>query len=279
MLPPTPALRRAFTTTTRRLVGPESPSFIEIPAVKLPKTHPRTRAKGVLPVPRNLFPETRPDKASPEYLAAATKEPSAPRHKSTEPESAAYQEWAARMAEKRRSNLREGLTELKERKERLEGRRKQVLEKRNTERDAALMKAEAEDVRLTLPSVLSTMRIQPKGVVPDPRREERLEEMRARREEMEQEKFEERQRAVHDLYLNASKFILTEAQLDKAIEEQFKESMRTHLDLPLMLPPTIREMMVRKEKGNTGMTTTGEELSVLEIGGELTGGKLGNFRQ
>ena len=273
MLPPAPALRRAFATTARRLVGPESPSFIEIPVVSLPKTHPAARAKGILPVPKNLFPSTHPEKGTPEYLAAATPEPTAPRFVAGEAEAAAYQDWQARMAEKRRTNLREGLSELKVRKEKRENARKALLTTRNSERDAALTKAEADDVRLTLPSVLSTLRIDGNGILPDPRRAERLEEKRVRLDEIRKKKYAERQRAVHDLYLSASKFILTEAQLDEVIDQQFKERDASQAMFMSTMPPSVRELLTRKENP-AGNLSSDDVTNMLEISGELTGGKM-----
>ncbi|KAF8251732.1 hypothetical protein K440DRAFT_39688 [Wilcoxina mikolae CBS 423.85] len=271
MLPPTPSLRRAFSSTTKRLVGPESPSFIEIPTARLPNPVPKKQPKGILPTPKNLFPPSRPEKGTPKYIAAATLERRKPPSKPTDAETAAFQNWHLAMAEKRRQNLREGLRELKQRKEDLEKKRKDVLKKRNAERDIALQQAEAEDVRLTLPSVLSTMRLESKGL-PDPRREERLKEMAERREQILKEKVEERQQLVHELYMNASNFILTEAELDKAIEEGFKES-DMEPEFGRYLPATVREMLSRNERVGFGSP---EDLGavVLDVGGALTGGKM-----
>jgi len=175
------------------------------------------------------------------------------------------------MAEKRRQNLREGLKELKQRKEDLEKKRKDILRQRNEARDIALNQTEAEDVRLTLPSVLSTMRIETKGL-PDPRREERLKEMAERREKILKQKAEERQQLVHELYMNASNFILTEAELDRAIEEGFKES-DLDPDMGRYIPPTVREMLTRNERGGLGSPEDFGAVT-LDVGGALTGGRM-----
>jgi len=273
MLPPMTAFRRAFSTSSRWLiVGPESPKFAEVPTVKLPKTHPFPRRKGILPRPKNLFPATKPEKGTPRYLAAATPEPTRKRATPADAETKAFQEWQAHMAEKRRSNLREGLTELKAQKEAKEKKRALILKERNSARNEALMKAEREDVRLTLPSVLSTLRAEASGL-PDPRRQERLEEMRERRERQLAKKQEERQMLLHELYVSASEFILTEAQLDKAIETTFTERDEPYSGN--QLPPTMQEMLSRRTWQNS---SDPEEVAVGEVGGALTGGSFPSKR-
>ncbi|KAA8896179.1 hypothetical protein FN846DRAFT_966092 [Sphaerosporella brunnea] len=280
MLPPhSPALRRAFGTSARRLVGPEHPNFIEIPRVKLPKAAPPQRKKGILPKPRTLFPDSRPEKGTIEYTKKATPlpKPQISDHPQA-PEAKAFQEWQAAMASKRRANLREGMRLLKKRKVSIELARAKILRERSKLREEKLAAAEREDVRLTLPSILSTIRLQEKGLK-DPDRAQRLQEMAARREAQVQKKKQERQQLIHELYLNAGDFILTERDLDRAIDEQFREKDQTQVYLERTKPPTVREMLVQKERnaqgeGLGGMGLGAEESAILEVGGALTGGRM-----
>ena len=225
-----------------------------------------------------LFPETRPGKGTVAYLKKTTPKPFLRQRKArAEPlddETKALQEWQAAMAAKRRSNLREGLSEIKERKGHYEERRAAAFKARSALRDQVLEKALRNDVRLTLPSVLSTMRLQEKGL-PDPRREERLKEMRAGREKILKEQSEERQNMVHELYMSAGDFILTEIQLDRAIEEKFKE-VDLKIISPVTKPPTVREMLVQKERisKGEGLNIDDSDNVILEVGGALTGGRM-----
>jgi len=269
-----PILRRTFSTTRRYLVGPESPDFIEVPRANLPKVVIPHRPKGILPVPRTIFPETRPDKGTAAYLKKTIPQPRKTRATPSEVEKKAFQEWQIAMAVKRRSNLREGLSEIKARKEHAENKRAAAFKARSLLRDEVLEKALRNDVRLTLPSVLSTTRLQEKGL-PDPRREERLEEMSARREKLLKEKSAERQNMVHELYMSAGDFILTEAQLEKVIAEKFKEvDLKMHS--PTTKPPTVREMLIQKERisKGEGLNIDDSDNVILEVGGALTGGRM-----
>ncbi|KAI5853552.1 hypothetical protein BZA05DRAFT_336714 [Tricharina praecox] len=267
-------LRRTFSTTPRRLVGPESPQFIEVPRAHLPRVVIPFRPKGILPVPRTIFPETRPDKGTAAYLKKTIPKPRTTRATPSDSETRAFQEWQAAMATKRRSNLREGLHEIKERKEHYEEKRATAFKARSVLRDQALEKALRNDVRLTLPSVLSTTRLQEKGL-PDPRREERLREMSARRKQILKERSAERQSMVHELYMSAGDFILTEAQLDKAIDEKFKD-MDLKIGSPATRPPTVREMLVQKDRisKGEGLNIDDSDNVILEVGGALTGGRM-----
>ncbi|KAI5804558.1 hypothetical protein EDC01DRAFT_643881, partial [Geopyxis carbonaria] len=267
------AARRAFSTTARRLVvAPESPKFIEVPTVELPRTFKPRRQKGILPEPKNLFPRKQPNKGTPEYLEAATKERTRVRHTPTEAETRAFQEWNTAMAEKRRQNLREGLTQLKQQKEEQEAKKAFILKQRNEERNAALNQAEREDVRLTLPSVLSTLRHEPKGL-PDPNREERLAAMQQRREALEAEQKEHIREMVHELYMSAGDFIVTEQQLDVAIDDAFGEGIYAGDVASKQL--SIRDMLEEKNRsGRNNMMGIFREKGISDVAGALTGGRL-----
>ncbi|RPB21621.1 hypothetical protein L211DRAFT_752523, partial [Terfezia boudieri ATCC MYA-4762] len=214
---------RAFSTTpTPQKVAPESPKFIEIP--QPPRTPPLWKpiVKGKLPPPKTIFPSVGPDKTSEEYLALVTPEPTKPKAAPThKPEDAAYIEWKAKMAARRRQNFREGIIELAEKKKAFDDKRARVLEKRAAERQELLNRKEREDVRLTLPSVLSTIK-NAEGFQ-DPDRRGRLKGSRTKLKKHIAAKLEARREQLHNLYLNASSFLLTDKQLDMAIDAEFDE--------------------------------------------------------
>lgn len=127
------------------------------------------------------------------------------------------------MADKRRQNLREGLTELHDRRVKSDAVTARRTARRQAERQALIDAAEREDERLTNPSITALMQgiATENGRLPDPNREQRLAEMRARVEAKEAEKASDRQDALHTLYMHARNFIVNEQQLDKAIDATF----------------------------------------------------------
>lgn len=252
--------RRAFSTSPRPLrISPESPAYVEIPRPPTVRAFTPARQKGKLPHPKSI-----PYKLSPE---PATNEP-APRKPPTgvDAETAAYIVWKGKLAESRRRNLREGMTELQQRQRGQEERRAKVLARRNQEREALLAAKQREDVRLTLPSVLSTLRMDD-GSHMERIGEERLAEKRAVWEQKEAEKSRARMECFHELYLNAKDFILTEKQLDEAIEREFTQ--RDHLYKTL--PQTVEDMLLQVQN-NRGLF--GRDPKMMEIAGHLTGAKL-----
>jgi len=78
---------------------------------------------------------------------------------------------------------------------------------------------------------------------------------------------------LHELYVSASEFILTEAQLDKAIETTFTERDEPYSGN--QLPPTMQEMLSRRTWQNS---SDPEEVAVGEVGGALTGGSFPSKR-
>ncbi|KAF8471694.1 hypothetical protein BDZ91DRAFT_846346 [Kalaharituber pfeilii] len=268
-----PTFQRLFSTSSQlHRIAPESPRFVEIP--QPPRTPPSWKpiVKGKLPQPKEIFRSVGPDKTSAEYLALVTPEPTkrkvAPPGK---PEDAVYISWKARMAEKRRRNLREGLIELAQKKKDFDDLRKRILERRTAERQALIEKKEREDVRLTLPSVLSTLKKpEPFG---DPNREARLKTVAKRLNRREWRKAAAREELIHNLYLNASNFLLTEKQLDMAIDQEFVDQ-----SVVKIFPPNTADMMAKKIRkptmANFGGSTAAESELLMEVSGALTGGKL-----
>ncbi|TKA62999.1 hypothetical protein B0A49_08886 [Cryomyces minteri] len=279
--------RNFSSTPSPRAIGPESPKYIDIPQPPQQFYPPRPRIKGILPLPRNVFRGI--DKASPEYLAAVTPEPRTPR----DPALAAGESriaWKQRMAASRRKNLREGIVELTVRKEQTDKFLAQRGARRQAERQALIERKEREDEELTNPSITRVMKMLHKGVLPDPGRAERLEDMRAKVAQKEQGKVEDRQDALHTLYMQARDFITNEAQLNEAVERVFGTA-----EAPVTFgtqygggesiwntgkPDTVQDMLNKANKTggssmeqNEGYTSLTQK-RVKRIAEQLTGGKI-----
>ncbi|KAG0135248.1 hypothetical protein HOY82DRAFT_536936 [Tuber indicum] len=262
-LAPTYMKRTLTTTAALQDVGPESPHYIDMPTSPVIRPYRKPPPKGKLPRPR---PITENFKSTLE----ATLEPLKPHQAgpAANEEAKSYIEWKNKMSAMRRCNLREGLSELRKRAMQTAQRRKEALEKRNKERDELLNTAMREDVRLTLPSVLSTLRSE--DITTMHRMTlERVEEKNRLRLAKEQEKTEEKMEMLHELYLNAREFLLTEEDLDEAIAKTFKSQNA----LVKRYPPTMEDML--RDIENTGASFgTESNPRLIEVAGALTGGKL-----
>ncbi|KAL9128856.1 MAG: hypothetical protein Q9217_002545 [Psora testacea] len=288
--PHTPAT--AAHSPTAAAIPPESPKFIPIPRPVQPQAILRPWVKGVLPVPRKIFPEHGPDKASPNYLASTTPEPlphNVDRHR--DPRTADFASYKARQAENRRNNLRESLIELRFRKERTDSvvaaksRKKQAFNRARREAP------QREDERLTNATVLQSDIPRRHTILPDPDREARL---AAKRENVARHtvaKEEERRDMLHTLYINAGTFITTGSQLDQVVDrvfdnvEQFTNDEKRGQNIwNLGFPETVEEMLggkasgvrVNRPKALDNALVSRKELHdhrMTRIGEELTGGK------
>lgn len=144
----------------------------------------------------------------------------------------------------------------------------------------------------TVTAEMSHMQI---GNVPDPKREVRLVEAAVKVRAKEQALEEQRQDALHTLYMHARSFITTEAQLDTEIDKIFTEKPFADIvgqDNPygdpnaqsiwdaVGAPPTVQDML-QKVNGTqkttmdiyrTAELPTGKRL--VKLAEELTGGKM-----
>ncbi|KAI9681740.1 MAG: hypothetical protein M1829_000485 [Trizodia sp. TS-e1964] len=213
-----PHTRKFAVSLCVRNISPESPEFIDIPEPPQQQYPPRPRIKGVLPVPRNIFPSRAANKTSPEYLASVTREPA--QSDVTLPNDARAS-WKRRMAHSRRTNLREGLTELYHRKQKVDRYLAVRGAQRRADRGLLLKLPQREDDRLTAPSVPAAMKKLQAGALLDPNRAHRIEVGAARVLKQQQKKAAERQAALHSLYMRARDFITTEEQLNAVIEKLF----------------------------------------------------------
>ncbi|MCJ1455424.1 hypothetical protein MMC28_005779 [Mycoblastus sanguinarius] len=292
--------RFSTSTAAKAQLSPESPKFIEIPRPVQPQQIYRPFVKGVLPVPRQLFPRKTKsgvtDKAAPDYLANITPEPiedkTRPR-KIEDPKTAEFVSWKARQAEARRRNLRESLIELQQRKRQMDGVVAARSLRKQAERTRVLSAPEREDERLTNPSVLTSETPTKHHLLPDPNRTARLARKRENVARIEAMRQENRRNALHTLYINAGSFITTGAQLDRVIDQAFDDESQFSTDQRhgeniwnLGFPETVQELLRKANKapgsqkamdsaeGNAGVTRE----RMRRIGEELTGGKMEEIR-
>lgn len=221
--------------------------------------------KGTLPVPRELFPASRPDKGSPEYLANTTADPldknKIPTHKLTE--SARHK---TKMSEVRKSQLREGLTGLHARKEAEINTMACASRAKQLQRDALLKQSEREDARLT--NVSTTRQMDPNSTTSLAALEAEVaitkklhEQKLANLGRVEAEKHAIKMDALHTLYMNARKFVTTEKQLDEMIRKQF--------DSDPNVQPSHADFETTRGKG-TSMWNFGPPDSVKDMVNEAT---------
>ena len=271
-------------------IPPESPKYIAIPQSRQIERVNRPWIKGVLPIPRKIFPRSlKKDKTSPEYIQATTPTPKVlvkplPKDLSV----AEYITYKAKQATARRRNLREGITELYN--------RKQLMDHEVATRSAAkqaqnrrLLYAPArDDEQFTATSVPHAIQPSIHRGLPDPNREERVAEMRRRTQAQLAAKREERLNMLHTLYMNARDFITTEAELEKLVDnvfddqEQFSTAYTTGENIwNLGHPETVKTLLGIQER--TGPQTaidraegygTVTRKRLNRIAEELTGGKM-----
>jgi hypothetical protein len=285
---------RAFTTTAAPLaVPPEAPNFVDVPQSYQPDLVIPRRQKGILPVPRELFPPRQPDKPSEEYIARATRDKSA---KNVVPESkmSELDKYRTRMALTRKKHLREGLLELHKREEAMTQLVAIRSEQKRKERERLISQAERVDERLTNSSVPQAMMPGKALKINEADVEARYKKKMSNLEKQWREKAEERREALHTLYMNARSFITTDEQLDAAIEKAFPKGNNPEFATDTKLgdniwnvgsPATIADLLdagasrVRKDFSKAGLTETDHKFAIDQermkrIAEELSGGKM-----
>ena len=282
---------RSLSSTAPTLkVGPESPLFIEVPQARQQRYPPRRQLKGVLPIPRKLFPRNGTNKTSADYLAATTPEPTkreASPASSSKSQQEDYIAWKRRLATARRQNLRESLIGLRQRKDRIDRAIAYRGAQRSEERERLVNQKQREDDRLTGPTITAAMKKLQLGSLPDPDREQRVGEQQSRYLSKQAEKDTQRKDTLHTLYMHAQDFITSEAQLVDEIERTFKPVPTEWAgdvaggNIWNTGPPdTVQDMLnsvdqadgkaIRRHEGYARLT----QERVTRIAEELTGGKM-----
>ncbi|KKY25164.1 hypothetical protein UCRPC4_g01970 [Phaeomoniella chlamydospora] len=290
---PTCSPARAFSTSTaRRSVPPESPDYIHVPRSIQPEQRLPPRIRGTLPVPREIFPAKNPEKLEQQFLEKATR----PRKEPFDPRTATQvQIKKFRMAQLRREYLREGLSELRNRKSKID---KQLAERnriKTAEREQLTAQSEREDERLTSSSVLQGMLSSKGGFTIDPKWEERYRERVAKTKEHSDRLDDMRKDALHTLYMNARDFIVTEEALDAEIDRVFPFDKDPAFRTPsgqgkdiwfTGVPPTVTELLQktvspernisRRVSDIDGSSTTARTASerAKKLAESLSGGKM-----
>lgn len=284
-------LRNFSTTSSNLIVPPEAPHYIDVPLSVQEDQRIRRRVRGVLPVPREIFPVRQSDKPSPAYLARATKDA----NRRTEP-TTEQMAWRQHMTDVRKQHLRDGLVELHQRKgshiERMTARSTA----KTSAREVLLRQPPREDDRLTSASILKEMKPVKQPTLPSPNQEGILAVKRANVEKKAAEKREERRDSLHTLYMKARNFITTEEQLAEEVRNVFPDGTNQDWvnsrgqEAPniwgLGVPPTVANMVesittsTNPERSQRAQSTT--ELGqynvsqdrLKKIAEELTGGKI-----
>lgn len=300
---------RSFTTVQRRLaVGPEHPRYIEVPEPPQQSSPYRPFPKGRLPVPRDVFAGSAgKDRAADEEIAKATPTPTV----QTRHPRGSRDAWRQKMAAARRSNLREGVKSLRERKTKTETSLRERVAQKQAEREALVQMPEREDERLTTASTGLDVRKLLHGPLEDPTRDARLAHKARNLTLHTAAKRANRMDNLHTLYMNARNFIVTPQQLDSAIDAEFgtperprefgqgtdqnspsygdADTGRWSSEVTSMWaygkPATVQNMLERATKGDSGKVLKAVEVAggapenivqgrVRRIAEKLTGGKM-----
>lgn len=283
-----PASAATTSNSAKGQIPPESPKFISVPRSAQEQAIYRPFVKGILPVPRQIFPrKMKKDKTSIEYLLSTTPEPKPSSEPPRNPTAASLHNYRTKQAAARRANLREGLIELHQRKQRIDRRRAKVGAMRHAYAQKQLYAPIPDDERLTRASVPRVMR-SPRGALPDPDRAARVQAMRERTVAKETQRRENQCNMLHTLYMNARSFIVTPEQLDQVIDREFDDLSQFNNDNTkgenvwnLGYPETVQQLLanlnksaggkaVDRSENYSGITT--ERLD--RIAEELTGGKM-----
>ncbi|KAH0836041.1 hypothetical protein AYO21_02683 [Fonsecaea monophora] len=280
-----PAPNRAFSSSSpRAYIPPESPAFVDVPEPLQTIRDSQARPKGILPVPRELFPSRRPDKPGQQYLDNVTPDP-LPKNIPPPDHLTETGKYKRRMAELRKTHLRSALKELHTRKTSIDTTIAARSAAKQRERTRLLSQAEREDVRLTNVSVPSAMRPQK---IHELSIEEELANYNARKAAHEARlaaKHEDRLDKLHTLYMNSRTFITDREQLSAAIEKAFTTT--GSIWRKDGRPDTVEEMIKRgrdrtADQGRGGMMLFSDvneralkdQERMKKIAEKLSGGKL-----
>ncbi|OAA37462.1 hypothetical protein NOR_07161 [Metarhizium rileyi] len=199
-------------------VPPESPSYIRLPTPPQSDEFKPSRVRGLLPIPREIFPRAEGDrKIQREYVHKTAPCSTKPFRKAT----TEAQKWKIAMAESRRTNLKDGLDALWLRRQEMDKSRNELVSHKFNKHNKAGAAPERDDDRFTRSTILNA--IMDTRVYPDPDRFARTERSRTRVLVKEKQKMEARRDALMELYTSASSFIVHENELKAKIDEVFAE--------------------------------------------------------
>ncbi|KAF3004421.1 hypothetical protein E8E13_010365 [Curvularia kusanoi] len=212
---------RQFSSTPAALaLGPQSPNYIDVPQPKQPTFPLDPPVKGHLPIPRDIFKTRNPHpKESDVFLRRTTKDPKERKLPGPFSRDADVRLYKQRLAETRKEALKEGVKELHARKVTSEAQHLARIQKSGEQRTKLAMAPRREVDILTETSVSKGVRDFLAGTLPTV--DKNIEARKRAYERKQAAQQAVRESRLHDLYTNARTFIVSEDQLDKAIEEAF----------------------------------------------------------
>ncbi|KAJ4383779.1 hypothetical protein N0V86_000622 [Didymella sp. IMI 355093] len=211
---------RHFSSTPAALaLGPQSPNYIEVPQPAQPTFPIEPDVKGHLPIPRDIT-KTRSQHANVEsFLRRTTKDAKDRKAPGPFSRDVDFRLHKQRLADARKAALKEGVKELHARKVSSEAQHLDRIQKSGELRRTLATAPRREVDTLTETSVAKGVRDFLAGTLPAP--EKNIEARRRAYEKRMAAQEAVRQSRLHDLYTNARTFIVSEEQLDSAIEDAF----------------------------------------------------------
>lgn len=219
---PSAAALRTFSTTAPHLdvdIPPESPRFINLPDPPQSSERKLPPVRGVMPVPREIFHRRNngAHKVQPGFVDQTV--PRSQAELAGEAPRSERAAWKRLMAESRRQALGAGISSLWERKQTREARAKGRAESHRLRNLMAANAPERLDDVYTRGTV--TQHTLETRVIRDPLYKERKLESQVRTASLQQARSEARKDALQRLYVEAGRFIVSEDQLNKKIDEIF----------------------------------------------------------
>ncbi|KAJ4397698.1 hypothetical protein N0V93_001932 [Gnomoniopsis smithogilvyi] len=271
-------------------IPPESPKFFSLPDLPQSDETKPPPVKGRLPVPRQIFTKRAhgAHKISPDFVNDTA--PYSRAESVGEPPKSDKDAWKRLMAESRRTALGEGVTNLWRRKlarDKKAQSKSAANAKRN--RDAGFAPERLDDVYTRGTVTQATLETK---VVRDPDYVERQQESAARTAAIQAAKSEARKDAIQRLYVEASQFIVTEADLAARIDavftddyfvktgksrgDMYAENWWASIGQPVTVAQKLAELkgrtraMTEAYRPQSDKTTKRQKI----VAGELTGGAL-----
>ncbi|KAF9699277.1 hypothetical protein EKO04_003286 [Ascochyta lentis] len=235
---------RPFSSTPSALaLGPQSPNYIEVPQPAQPTFPLDPNLKGHLPIPRDIF-NTRNQhpKHSDAFLRKSTKDAKDPKTPGPFSRDADLRLYKQRLADARKDALRDGVKELHARKLASDAHHLHRIQKSGELRTQLAMAPRRQVDVLTETSVSKGVRDFLADALPPANKN--IDARRRAYDRRQAAHHAVRASRLHDLYTNAREFIVTDDQLDLAIEQTFGTD-----DAP----------MAWDVKGNMGPRTEGKD--------------------
>jgi hypothetical protein len=214
---------RTFTSTPTTLaLGPQSPNYIDVPKPLQPTYPLDPVVKGHLPVPRDIFKtRNKHPKESDVFISRSTRSPKTLKAPGPHSKDASYRLYKQRLAETRRTALKEGVQELHSRKVDTDAAFQAKLEASYADKRARAFAPPRETDLLTAASTQKGIRDFLAGTLPPASKNTNIPLRRAAYQRRMAKVDAVRASRLHDLYVNAREFLVEESQLDEAIEKTF----------------------------------------------------------